>query len=193
MKERPILFNGEMVRAILEGRKVQTRRPIKPQPKKISGGWFWDSKKYWFSFTEEEAPMIQDKVDCPYGQPGDRLWVRETFRGDPYTQKVEYKSDSSTSAVQSTLRWRPSIHMPRWASRILLEITNVRVERIKEIDEEGAGNEGRYPCLFCIEGDTSHGHSKESARSEFEKSWKHIYPGSWDRNDWVWVLEFKRI
>lgn len=175
VKERPILFRGDMVRAILEGRKTQTRRPVKPQP------------------IYSEAVR-----NCPYGKPGDRLWVRETWntgraayalnsgiileepKPEPW-MKVIYRATSHYGDDQPP--WRPSIHMPRWASRITLEITDVRVERIIDITSADCVVEGYPP--------TERG--EEPAKSRFAKSWNATYPGSWDRNDWVWAIEFRRI
>lgn len=195
IKERPILFNAEMVRAILEGRKTQTRRLIKRQPRKIPAGWYWETSKHWFPFTEHDAKNLmlpgKEQIDCPYGQPGDRLWVRETSRlmsgGPGKIVNIGYLADGGQSGFITTenrkpylfTRNTPSIHMPRWASRILLEITNVRVERIQEIswiDLETEGNKGVPNDL-----------------KNFIERWNKIYPGSWDRNDWVWVVEFKKV
>jgi len=202
MKERPILFSGEMVRAILDGRKTVTRRVVKakhiPFIEKILGGYL-DGK--W-----NQRPM-------PYGQPGDRLWVRETWRPTANCKGypegflgVEYRSDGETRATGhprepfvyvSPLRdkWRPSIHMPRWASRIMLEVTGVRVERLQEITEKGARAEGCHgmgsngDAEFPPEGIIS-------AVEDFRDLWDSINESrgfGWDKNPWVWVVEFKRV
>src|SRR5690348_2670942 len=139
MKERPILFNGEMVRAILEGRKTQTRRVVKPQPEFAEmPEWFTMSDGTWRVVEEEYPEEGSVHYRCPYGQPGDRLWVRETW------QPIQLHDTTTGKTMRNALyregneipfidRWRPSIHMPRWASRITLEITNVRVERLEDI------------------------------------------------------------
>lgn len=244
MRERPILFSGPMVRAILDGRKTQTRRAVKPQ---------------WSADVDEvsERPALDrvlkcmvsghsgewgddhglDEVRrCPYGQPGDRLWVRETFAYVRHSQNYESGGDdcffewdteiygpkiaehlngnprySSFSAAlcyaadgedenpaelypstnldgkvvrPAEIRWQPSIFMPRWASRITLEITAVRVERLQEISETDA----------VAEGVLGRGGDKSRARTEFMMLWRSINgPRSWDANPWVWVVEFRRV
>lgn len=174
MKERPILFSGPMVRAILDGRKTQTRRPVKPQP---------------FMAT----PSMFDVSKCPLGQPGDRLWVRETWRvrgkhTDGYgADQIGFNRSHFSIAYQSDITWnddiygkiRPSIHMPRWASRITLEITRVWVERVQDITEEGAIREGMVPL------------DRSSPSEMFRDTWQSIY-GTWDANPWVWAVEFRR-
>ena len=172
MKERPILFSGPMVRAILDGRKTQTRRPIKLQP---------------FVAT----PSMFDISKCPLGQPGDRLWVRETWRtgplfGIPRGQKRQipiYRADREINiypaGVEINFSWRPSIHMPRWASRITLEIARVWVERVQDITEEGAIREGMVRVDRC------------SPFQMFRDTWQSIY-GTWDANPFVWAVEFRR-
>ncbi|MEQ1751860.1 MAG: hypothetical protein ABL974_20730, partial [Prosthecobacter sp.] len=156
MKECPILFSGPMVRAILDGRKTQTRRIVKPQPSYLveskcstyatslvdRHGDLYPGLAAFGVYSEEEA------WPCPYGQPGDRLWVRETHRYDgldPNIAKqmrdpktVQHRSDADDEFV----KWLPSIHMPRWASRITLEIVSVRVERLQDITEADAIAEG---------------------------------------------------
>lgn len=142
MKERPILFSGEMVRAILEGRKTQTRRVIKPQPDSARNSVFVKS-----GFETKHGYEIK----CPYGQPGDRLWVRETWglwdtdpKDGPERAKIFYRATDENRRDLRYQRWRPSIHMPRWASRINLEITNIRIERVQDITEEDAKAEGLF-------------------------------------------------
>jgi hypothetical protein len=189
MKERPILFNGEMVRAILEGRKTQTRRIVKDCY--LTGG------------PPEDYLLSR----CPYGQPGDRLWVRETFAW-PNDQVTIYRANWREDAMRrgldhipkddSGIRWNPSIHMPRWASRISLEITNVRVEQLNEISEEDAIAEGidresgEYEGYFrdYREPDAI----TKNARLSYIGLWESINgAGSWDANPWVWVIEFQRV
>ena len=210
MKERPIIFSSEMVRAILEGRKTQTRRPIKPQPKIICptsnpshryGKWK-DKTFNLFRLLTEGFKLLLPPY-CPYGQPGDRLWVKETWRlldvfedwwyggydADIYRGKipsqrpnpknlaVEYLADTGEDGP-----WRPSLHMPRWASRIMLEITKIRVERIQEISNVDVKAEGFAPW-----GDKYLG---------FADLWDPIYARKgfgWETNCWVWVIEFRRL
>lgn len=197
MKERPILFSAPMVRAILEGRKTQTRRVVKHAPAP------WNAEH-----------TAWDMTCCPYGQPGDRLWVRETWgahfmwddvppSGIPNDGKacLFYMADGfSTGGCSQTRRdkWRPSIHMPRWASRITLEIAGVRVERLQDISEKDAQAEGAMYHDGRGIGHSGWRHDYKDvhvdARSSFYRLWQEINgPGSWDANPWVWVVEFKRI
>lgn len=137
-KERPILFKGEMVRAVLDGRKTQTRRIVKPMRHPFGD-------VYTPNHVADEFMSKTGAFACPYGRPGDRLWVRETWIDlSPYEEtdvkRAAYKA--SFGNVPSDARWKPSIHMPRWASRITLEITEVRVQRLREISEEDAIAEG---------------------------------------------------
>ena len=142
MNEKPIIFNAEMVRAILEGRKSMTRRVIKPQPKEYTEftgsipGMGWGKKR------GRGSEWLQKY--CPYGKAGDVLWVRETFMlGWGCTDdQPSYKADFEDSNDMG--KWKPSIHMPRWASRINLEILDIRVERVQEIGEGDAMDEGVY-------------------------------------------------
>lgn len=201
MKERPILFSGQMVRAILEGRKTQTRRVAKigdgshVEDEDIPAAYEDGSRDPWImDFQTKHYPQWV-KRHCPYGKPGDRLWVRETWAdtGWPLTgPAIAYRADPD-HADHDMPRWRPSIHMPRWASRITLEVVSVRVERLQEISEEDAKAEGinnageQWECYCC-------GGTKSTARGSFETLWESINgPESWDANPWVWVVEFKRI
>ena len=177
MTEHPILFSGPMVRAILEGRKTQTRRVIKPQTT-------WGS----------------DVEYCPHGVPGDRLWVRETWcpleRADwsrPGREyNVNYKADATPEGEcirkEMGYQWKPSIFMPRWASRITLEITGVKVERIQELlDHKDIMAEGILP---------DEGPRCYSCRTRFAELWDSLNAKrgyGWDANPWVWVIEFKRL
>ena len=206
MTERGMIFNGEMVRAILDGRKTQTRRIIKdctvgrdPISKFIQIG-----KKFIGCYPEDVPELIREC--CPYGVPGDRIWVRETWAEagasapDLKLYRANYPSHVPTHYENvppaEDVRWTPSIHMPRWASRILLEITDVRVEQLKSISEEEARSEG---VAQLREGFWKHyqpGWTQHqlSARGSFTTLWESIYGfGEWDRNPWVWVIEFKRI
>ncbi|KKM82535.1 hypothetical protein LCGC14_1318540 [marine sediment metagenome] len=154
-KARPILFSGEMVRPVLLGDKSQTRRVMKPQPVLVDNGQTWDWPKIIKRVGGHDisaaswAANLKDphvKESCPYGKPGDHLWVREAFYVDLETD-VFYHADYSThdalaAFADAGAHWKPSIHMPRWASRITLEITDVRAERVQEISEEDAKAEG---------------------------------------------------
>ncbi|EKS6506540.1 hypothetical protein R9C26_002078 [Enterobacter hormaechei] len=204
--ERGMIFNSEMVRAILDGRKTQTRRIIKdctvgrdPISKFIQIG-----KKFIGCYPEDVPELIREC--CPYGVPGDRIWVRETWAEagasapDLKLYRANYPAHVPTHYENvppaEDVRWTPSIHMPRWASRILLEITDVRVEQLKSISEEEARSEG---VAQLREGFWKHyqpGWTQHqlSARGSFATLWESIYGfGEWDRNPWVWVIEFKRI
>lgn len=205
MKERPILFSAAMVCAILEGRKTQTRRIIKEQPLPGCIGTYGIG-----------IPFIRGKngdVRCPYGQPGDRLWVRETWadltkthgrrweKFNPSTKLYQrgvgpfvwYRADGEQpdtgSGTPLSEPWRPSIHMPRWASRINLEVTGVRVEQLQDISEADAVAEG------CDNGKSDAAISTgwyERPKAAYRRLWEQINGiGSWNENPWVWVVEFK--
>lgn len=200
-KCRPILFSGEMVRAILEGRKTQTRRVVKPQPAN-TGQWDWQ-------FTKTDSPggsewllwssMVGDggTWKCPYGSPGDTLWVRETWgqidcKSDNPIDSVLYKADAHLDGIATSEAmegyWRPSIHMPRWASRLTLEVTGVRVERLQEIAYGDCIAEG------CDMSDVHYRPGWDV--SKFRETWNQLnarrgYP--WESNPWVWVIEFKKL
>jgi hypothetical protein len=185
MKERPILFSAPMVRAILEGRKTQTRRVAKQTAnghlKQLGGHRRWHP-------ADPEA-----RLASPYGQPGDRLWVREAwayYGGDEYLYQqqnecVWYRAHDIGDPVPG-VRWRPSIHMPRWASRITLEVTGVRVERLQDISEADAVAEGieAPPPADPV----------DMPVWRYRQLWGAINgPKSWQANPWVWVVEFKRV
>ena len=222
MKERPILFNGEMVRAILDGRKTMTRRIVKPQPPFEPEGYecgpfyrLMDAEPIAYGFCDEDG----NDFKCPYGQPGDRLWVRETwcpvndeafdgekwidYRATPKYEESHPAGWDNAPGDPEALSWKPSIHMPRWASRILLEITSVRVERLQEItpnDCEAEGIQGKslpspvrgQPYEEYNNGD---GLVYTSPTLAFRALWESIngkkHP--WESNPWVWVIEFKRL
>lgn len=225
MKEKGIIFTGDSIPAIQEGRKIQTRRVIKPQPnkntypnhqitswKEISGAWF---------------PVLDNKIramqywKCPYGQPGDRLWVRETWgpidslgygfpKNRPYKETVKeyrekctadhiiYRADGEERVLDEDdpdgierSPWKPSIHMPRWASRITLEVTGVRVERVQDIDEVDAIAEGVFvdnlPDLKTM---------RHPYAEHFKYLWDSINNSrgfGWDVNPLVCVIEFKKV
>ncbi|HBQ3200178.1 TPA: morphogenetic protein [Klebsiella variicola subsp. variicola] len=209
MKERGMIFNGEMVRAILDGRKTQTRRIMAPQPADdIERCIFPNPEAIGWKSSLRHKHGSTTAHFCHYGKPGDRIWVRETFQGplfdydlmDSYCkdptpfEKPEfcvYKADGVPAPefydADDELHccWRPSIHMPRWASRILLEITNVRVERLKSISDGDAIREG------CSTADMKSG---DCVADVFARLWASIYGSdSWNANPWVWVIEFKRV
>ncbi|EAV8525347.1 hypothetical protein FEQ43_06845 [Salmonella enterica] len=215
MKERGMIFNAEMVRAILDGRKTQTRRimAIQPEHSELGLRRVIDSKngrdngKYFWSQSDAHGLKMRSKVfGCPYGEVGDRIWVRETYQGPlfDYEHMESYLEDSSKFYkpefcvyradgkpapefydADDNLHcgWRPSIHMPRWASRLTLEITGVRVERLNSITESDAEAEGVTDTGFgdlLVDG--------------YRHLWKSIYgEESWAANPWVWVIEFKRV
>lgn len=205
MKERPILMSAPMVRAILAGTKTQTRRVVKPQP---PAGWdrnCWFSAPVWGWTAQAEPAQTWHKVRCPYGQPGDRLWVRETWNRFEAWQGYFYAADDHSFGIgadddpdhipEHAIRWKPSIHMPRAASRITLEVTGVRVERLQDISAADAIAEG-----IEAEGDEwrdylmPHTQCCLTPRSSYRTLWESIHgPGSWDANPWVWVIEFRRI
>jgi hypothetical protein len=214
-KERPILFSGRMVQAILAGKKTQTRRTVKPQFE----GDFIGPKTFSPSVTDRRGDMrpgpeqfgIFDScgewsIRCPYGCPGDRLWVRETwlpFDSDHRIADVRYAYRASTSTDGEEIRqeyikcgrkyqWRPSIFMPREASRITLEVRNVRVERLNDIDEEDAEAEGFG--LGAIIKAERFGRYMSAGQYAFASLWETINgKDSWRANPWVWVIKFKRI
>ncbi|MHC9326617.1 ASCH domain-containing protein [Klebsiella variicola] len=212
MKERGMIFNSEMVRAILAGRKTQTRRPIKwKQTRFTEIGEREDGSKWPWSEDAEHACDFWHP--CPFGAVGDRIWVRETFCPVDDTQYggekwVDYRAtpryeashpagwDSAPNDAEA-LKWRPSIHMPRWASRILLEITDVRVERLNAISEEDARAEGIIDggCLNCGEPEPCGCANPEpDATDAFAYLWQSIYgQENWNANPWVWVISFKRV
>lgn len=199
MKERPILLNAEMVRAVLDGRKTQTRRVMKVQPHAgVRNSVFVKS-----CFEDGHGKELV----CPFGAVGDRLWVRETFNGfwldDDDIQEIKdgiskaselcsYRADY-TDGSQAFEGWTPSIHMPRWASRITLEITGVRVERLQDISRADAIAEGgpqSHPSIDAVSQDYGF---PDFSRSWFGQTWCSIYgEESWQANPWVWVIEFKR-
>ncbi|HCA3527039.1 ASCH domain-containing protein [Klebsiella aerogenes] len=210
MSERGMIFNAEMVRALLDGRKTQTRRPIKwKQTRFTEIGEREDGSKWPWSEDAEHACDFWHP--CPFGAVGDRIWVREAFRVHSRATDVAtlvYKASERNSWTEQTRRvpvavcnkpatpekWTPSLHMPRWASRILLEITDVRVERLNAISHADAIAEGAppsHPSIDCVSQEYGF---PDFSRSWFGQTWQHIYgEESRDANPWVWVIEFKRI
>lgn len=201
MKERPILFSGPMVKAIREGRKTQTRRVVKPS-------WIAAADAAGESWGPEGDQNYWAGV-CPYGQPGDRLWVRETHRFDGLDPRIairdrrldeiSYRADMISDSCCDSCTWRPSIFMPRWASRITLEVAGVRVERLNEISEADAKAEGIEDVGDLWRNYTPDSHylhclTLEQPRDSFRSLWESINgPGSWDLNPFVWVVEFGRV
>lgn len=222
MKERPILFSAPMVRAILAGTKTQTRRAVKPQPALVDPrnsrlpGLYRNGD---FAWRDKGAPLGCATISCkpngpdgwalensPFGQPGDRLWVRETWAA-PHSEDARppraiqcdwMRIHYAATEERGGLLWRPSIHMPRWASRITLEITGVRVERLQGISEADAEAEG---CAKNHNGyywggphAVSGRKQMATAQSAYRDVWESINgAGSWDVNPWVWIVEFKRM
>jgi hypothetical protein len=207
MKERPILFSGPMVRALLDGTKTQTRRVANKAVRHPDLGNLYAPGAL---VLEHEPQHVIDRA-CPYGRPGDRLWVRESFQS--HTGQL---GESIVYAYRATDDdrlgpWRPSIHMPRVACRLVLEITGLRIERLNDCSDDDALAEG-IACREVIV-DTAYeggGHVErwadrylhgewpcdvfESAGEAYADLWDSINgAGSWDRNPWVWVVEFKRV
>ncbi|MFW4678914.1 hypothetical protein ACOAPW_30805 [Pseudomonas aeruginosa] len=189
-RERPILFNDQMVRAILDGRKTVTRRIVKPQPSLPTTHW-WPSNgrgPQWMADGPSEATGGTRQTwgwkECPFGKPGDRLWVRETFAD--IGCRLTYRADLYDGAHCMVKKWIPSIHMPRSASRVLLEITAVRVERLQDITPNQCIAEGAWR-----EKDKELGRGQE-AIAAFADLWRST-GGDWDANPWVWIVEFKRV
>jgi len=187
MKQRPIIFSAPMVRAILDGRKTQTRRILKSSPHSQAEraqhfeGTRWDWLRY--------DGLRLATFNCPYSQPGDLLWVRETwarYNIDQDSHDMAYRA-TPPADWPSDGNWRPSIFMPRWASRITLEVTAVRIERLQDISEKDSWAEGCDGWDDDVTGGCS-------GYGEFAQLWSEIHgPGSWDANPWVWVIEFKRV
>lgn len=240
MKEHGIIFNAEMVRAILDGRKTQTRRIMKPQPVPINSG----ANHVWYCEKIDASLDVKDALQdgnvgwyglissvCPLGGVGDRLWVRETFAllGNEdgvcvdWNDRIVYDEKEAARIYRASCEqkdgdyglwsipddadwkphtdnhkydgtWRPSIHMPRWASRILLEITGVRVERLQDISQADAISEGAPPSHPSIDAVSREYGFPDFSRSWFGQTWWHIYgKENWQANPWVWVIEFRRV
>ncbi len=226
---KPILFTDEMVRAVLDGRKTKTRRPLKPQPDSVH-----DGAPYWNIWKRGNLAPLK----CPFGKVGDRLWVRETFCLEHQVEKDQpppfgdsrpirwefagmesdpegadsmwlqphYRATDPTPELDyedsdgdPTVRWKPSLHMPRWASRITLEITEIRVERVQEITEEEAKAEGVLPCPHPLSKDDECLDCYLDAGEytcSFLHLWDHLYAKNGlgvDANPWVWVITFRRV
>jgi len=216
-KKRPILFSGLMVRAILDGKKTQTRRPIKPQPVwkeaqgMMSAGWSWELSprgkfKCQLNAWKENEIGNQMVKYSPFGPPGTLLWVRETWAIHCCAEKRKYapgeKHPWGSPIYKAThmgidpkcegfAPWIPSIHMPRWASRITLRVKRVWVERVQDISEEDARAEGMIP-LGPV-GNVPVALDMGVCRYQFANLWEDTYSGSWDANEWVWACEFERV
>ena len=202
MKSHPILFSAPMVRALLTGSKTQTRRIVKPQSAVLTPQMCANMGVK--PLPEKSKPVIE----CPYGNPGDQLWVKETSRLNIGSEEsvIQYRADMAIAEITDgwfsddpVLRrwiwgqsikpegWRPSIHMPRRASRITLEITSARVERLHEISEQDAMAEGVNWKEFA-------GLASKTARKLYRELWESINgAGSWDANPWVWVVDFLAV
>ncbi|MCK6643354.1 hypothetical protein L8S64_07160 [Enterobacter bugandensis] len=215
-----MIFNGEMVRAILDGRKTQTRRIMKVQPSDgfhpTHNGYDLDLNAHWYTpgVVDKNGYLQPAKKDvfgvadenegytCPFGAVGDRIWVRETFCAVP-----DHEEPAGCSALLYAAdgngpygKWTPSIHMPRWASRLTLEITVVRVERLNGISETDAEAEGidmealfdAQDCYDCIADHNMTG--RPTATGAFKYLWESIYgEENWQANPWVWVIKFKVV
>lgn len=224
MKERGMIFNGEMVRAILDWRKTQTRRIVSDRHLNLIDLGSQIGECYPLECGIDHAnSQSYYREHCPFGKPGDRIWVRETYQGPlfDYEHMESYLEDSSKFEkpdfcvyradgkpapefydADDNLHcgWSPSIHMPRWASRITLEITDVRVERLNGISETDAEAEGinmealfdSQDCYDCIADHNMTG--RPTAKGAFKYLWESIYgEENWQANPWVWVIEFKVV
>ena len=238
MNTKPILFNTEMVRALLDGRKTQTRRIVKPQPKLMepSGRWYWEKalNVNGRPFLDASRRWWEYYGTSPYGQPGDLLWVKEVcwmwgrwlkngktktghqawrFEADQHDPRTVFDKPDWTVKRNGDVGWvyRHARFMPRKASRLTLRITNIRVERVQDISEDDALAEGikedHCPkcgytfkdCVrhmdhdICVEPWPLHKYLAPG-RTSFMNLWNSIHgPDAWDRNDWVWVIEFEVI
>lgn len=223
MKERGIIFGAPMVRAILDGEMTQTRRIVRGKTQLLLkiDGWEGPFDSTWILKVRDWGNIV---ITCQYGKIGDRLWVRESWRpierASDGVDGIEYKADDHFEPIENSApavsqwisarrsdeqwpnnkpaRWRPSIHMPRWASRIDLEVTNIRLQRLQEISEmdayaEGIDTEGEDYLeaeRYQLGGSPIRGGSP--AVCAFAALFDRINPGAWDANPFVWVVEFKR-
>lgn len=249
VKERPIIFSGEMVEALMRdvNPKTMTRRALRPQPVwnegvvwrdvcTIPGFWTWQRSQTHNILLHKGAPYQSDILEhCPYGKPGDRLYAKEAFayvmatayRCSEGAQRIVNPNDPHEAAVyragwdmSKPGRWRSPRFMPRWASRLLLEVVSVRVERVQDITEEDARAEG-VPPNWIGDLSTGHGYGKRgwdpdkdgylpagwekmgaddesfglwTAREAFATWWDHINgAGAWERNEWVWCVSFRNL
>jgi len=230
MKERPILFSSPMVRAILNGRKTVTRRVIQCHLNgwhidRLLGDWplsepdGFENGIFKYTHQTEVDDARTDEVKCPHGQPGDRLWVRETYTvgalitgrcegnsyvvfkdgGQKYKDGAYYRpQEKYAPGAFDGIKWKPSIFMPRWASRITLEITDVRVERVQDIDDIEAEREGVHwsDAAIIFEGGSRVRELERTYRGAFACLWDSINSKrgfGWNLNPWVWAITFKRV
>jgi hypothetical protein len=230
-KERPILFASHLVPKLLDGSKTVTRRPFnevmqreqRGASRNYSGGWTRDSAGRWWT---NESGVALGPFYCPFGRIGERLWVRETWkyygrdRGEGPEGGIQYRGDlahrtfeefANPVAVAKDFerkwtqgfvnQWRPSIHMPKWASRLTLEITDVSVERLQDITEEDAQREGVQPRFEIDAATFIHGKHEDivnrtTHRIGFKHSWDALYKSKgygWDSNCWCWVIRFRKL
>ena len=232
IKERPIICTAESVRGILDNLKRQTRRVIKPQPVRVSGDWDdgaeagdhviyrgWPTKLVESNGRNKAAAGILTPLarTCLYGKPGDRLWVRETWGVGAHWDStkprdlpqdgpdVEYKA-GPTFYLAHVDQWRSPYHMPRWACRLILEVTGVRVERVQDISDDDCEAEGIFNAsgLHLAHCSRTHFHpdhdcqcGDNSPQDEFAKLWDSINGKrdgcSWEANPWVWVVTFRKV
>jgi hypothetical protein len=213
MKERPILFSAPMVRALLAGTKTQTRRVVKPQPTVFVGGpgvTLKDGSPTPLVPLDDSVEPCGREIVCPYGQPGDRLWVREAWGLHAHGDDTDWLKGGCTAMdlddhviayradwgpLQDSCHWRPSIHMPRAASRITLEITSVRVELLQDISFADAAAEGLHYTSERLDRWSADGSSwVATPQNAYRALWQDINgPDSWAANPWVWVVEFRRL
>lgn len=202
-RERPILFSAPMISALLDGTKTQTRRVMKPQP----GGHIWTDSKTGLLMTDIKHKFgPSTALICPYGQPGDRLWVRESWRQayppTSFSNGIIFRADAFRACGMDEYsdrhQWKPSIHMRRADSRILLEIVGVRVERLQDISEADAiaegviEGDGDFAGCFSVPG--TQAMSGTTAKECYARLWDQINGGgAWAVNPWVWCLTFNRV
>lgn len=187
-KECPIIFNDDEVRAILDGRKTQARRIVNPQPTGQE-----DSPYHIGSGNNQRARV------CPFGKPGDRLWVREAWNAD-WCDRTIYRADggsAKTAGYSAEPKWSPSVHMPREASRITLEVLQTRITRLRDMTVEEALSEGTHHQGFILGlGGTSNDFKLQEANvmASFVEKWEQRHgKDSWKENPWVWVASFKLV
>jgi hypothetical protein len=215
MKERGILFSAPMVRALLAGTKTQTRRIVKPQPSLhhyLQPMWGtspppnpveFGEKWLWREAGPDYPDDASDNRHCPYGVPGDRLWVRETWAAQhdfdsfkPSEINWDARWHYLATEERGGLLWRTPIHMPRWASRITLEVTGVRVERVQDISEEDAKAEG--VTLGELVDVLANGEPSKAVYFDARTAYAHLWcaingADSWKANPWVWAISFRRV